>query len=424
MFILVSLQQICQTTAKPIETSSFYSNFESSPSPTSEAEQRLEIKSEISETVSKILRLMHSLSNKSVLVAPSSPGNLASQANFNLNELKRDHKPLAETKTDQVLLNNRELNERLNSKLNLKKLTNRLIGNLNKERSNERTFNERSTNNERFNDNFNDENVSPDSGESDENNLFERLRERSNASPFAKQLKNELTKEFSLAAKYPTTTTVEEQKTTAATTSTNYFRTNPIVNEMIRGGEDGDDESRAFLINLPAYLKQFSRLNHQTDESRGSSKDELQSTKDHKKNLYDMVENEEEDLGEEEHNMHNYNISQLSDRDLNRTLIDIQWLLDQNLSKQEMESKFSSKGRNNRNKIAQRIEYFDKLYRNIHQLTNNAPTNVKRGESPHLSVVSPLDILRDKLILEIARRKIEQSKSQMKENEDYLKKMG
>lgn len=406
MFILVSLQQICQTTAKPIETSSFYSNFESSPSPTSEAEQRLEIKSEISETVSKILRLMHSLSNKSVLVAPSSPGNLASQANFNLNELKRDHKPLAETKTDQVLLNNRELNERLNSKLNLKKLTNRLIGDLNK-------------------DNFNDENVSPDSGESDENNLFERLRERSNASPFAKQLKNELTKEFSLAAKYPTTTTVEEQKTTtAAATSTNYFRTNPIVNEMIRGGGDGDDESRAFLINLPAYLKQFSRLNHQTDESRGSSKDELQSTKDHKKNLYDMVENEEEDLGEEEHNMHNYNISQLSDRDLNRTLIDIQWLLDQNLSKQEMESKFSSKGRNNRNKIAQRIEYFDKLYRNIHQLTNNAPTNVKRGESPHLSVVSPLDILRDKLILEIARRKIEQSKSQMKENEDYLKKMG
>ena len=88
-----------------------------------------------------------------------------------------------------------------------------------------------------------------------------------------------------------------------------------------------------------------------------------------------------------------------------------------------MERKFGSKGRNNRNKIASRFEYYDKLYRNLHHLPLLTNTQ-KRTEGPQLSVVSPLDILRDKLMLEMARRKIEQSKSQLKENVEIMKKIG
>jgi hypothetical protein len=49
---------------------------------------------------------------------------------------------------------------------------------------------------------------------------------------------------------------------------------------------------------------------------------------------------------------------------------------------------------------------------------------IKRGEGPQLSVVSPLDVLRQQLIYELARRRIKENREQIEENEQILRNLG
>lgn len=49
---------------------------------------------------------------------------------------------------------------------------------------------------------------------------------------------------------------------------------------------------------------------------------------------------------------------------------------------------------------------------------------VKRGEGPQLSVVSPLDVLRQQLMYELARRRIKENREQIQVNDQILKTLG
>ncbi|XP_076318866.1 uncharacterized protein LOC143229885 [Tachypleus tridentatus] len=49
---------------------------------------------------------------------------------------------------------------------------------------------------------------------------------------------------------------------------------------------------------------------------------------------------------------------------------------------------------------------------------------VKRGDRPSLSIVSPLDVLRQRLILEMAQRKMKQSQHQITANAELLENLG
>ncbi|CAG2165585.1 unnamed protein product [Oppiella nova] len=48
----------------------------------------------------------------------------------------------------------------------------------------------------------------------------------------------------------------------------------------------------------------------------------------------------------------------------------------------------------------------------------------KRGEGPQLSIVNPLDVLRQRLLLELARRKMKENQDQIQANAEILKKIG
>lgn len=393
------------------KTSSIYSKDINSPD-----QQPTAANPDTSETVQKILRLMQSLSNRNILIS-SSPVNSLSASNFNLNEVKREDNLKFKTSINEPIF-------RLKSK-----------------KFNE---NDRFVHNERFNDNFNDYS-SNDNLNDNLVQLNDKLTEKLNeklTEKLTEKLNEKLTEKLinkfdklkdndqviSAVAKYPPVTFEQIQKAYSDFTRSNYPE-----NKFMESFKQTD--SAPVIANILDKINQEIEEDNREEHGKLTEKAELAeleeleryepSNKNLKKNLIDMVENEEEDnQGEEEH-FHNYNISLFSDAELNRTLIDILWLLDQNLNfnKEEMERKFGNKGRNNRNKIASRFEYYDKLYRNLHHLPLLTNTQ-KRGEGPQLSVVSPLDILRDKLMLEMARRKIEQSKYQLKENEELLKKMG
>ena len=121
-----------------------------------------------------------------------------------------------------------------------------------------------------------------------------------------------------------------------------------------------------------------------------------------------------------------FNISLFTMDELNRTLADIDWLQSQRPVSSSSSSSLGyafiglsgGKGRNNRNRIAQKMEYLERLYR------MNQKPHTKRGEGPQLSVVSPLDVLRQKLLLEMTRRKLKESMNQVEENAELLKNLG
>ena len=48
----------------------------------------------------------------------------------------------------------------------------------------------------------------------------------------------------------------------------------------------------------------------------------------------------------------------------------------------------------------------------------------KRGEGPQLSIVNPLDVLRQRLLLELARRRMKENQDQIQANAEILKKIG
>ncbi|KAJ9589052.1 hypothetical protein L9F63_017646, partial [Diploptera punctata] len=57
--------------------------------------------------------------------------------------------------------------------------------------------------------------------------------------------------------------------------------------------------------------------------------------------------------------------------------------------------------------------------------TNQANRRVKRtGTGPSLSIVNPLDVLRQRLLLEIARRRMRQTQNMIQANRDFLESIG
>ena len=437
--LIVANLLLDRATAVPISpdgqspSSTFSNALESSSSSTSPTEQPahrpIANSADTSETVAKILRLMHSLSNRNILI-PSSPLS-APNANFNLDDVKREDNLELKEERDRKFkhkkffgkLNERFVHkERFNDNFDQERPDESLRENLRENlreslrQSLRQNLREKLSNNNNLNENSN-ENLNENSNENLNNDFFEKVREIYGQKLLA-----------DASAKYPMVADEQVPRSEPGEFSRTY--TAQRLAEMSRPNDEASTRRTAAPPTLnPVYVRVISDLNDRIEEENREQaklidKEQLElHSKNHNKNLFDMVENEEEDnLNEEEH-MHNYNISLFSDQELNRTLVDILWLLDQNLNKEEMERKFGSKGRNNRNKIASRFEYYDKLYRNLHHLPLLTNTQ-KRTEGPQLSVVSPLDILRDKLMLEMARRKIEQSKSQLKENEEILKKIG
>jgi Corticotropin-releasing factor family. len=56
---------------------------------------------------------------------------------------------------------------------------------------------------------------------------------------------------------------------------------------------------------------------------------------------------------------------------------------------------------------------------------SQAARRVKRtGSGPSLSIVNPLDVLRQRLLLEIARRRMRQTQNQIQANRDILESIG
>ena len=56
--------------------------------------------------------------------------------------------------------------------------------------------------------------------------------------------------------------------------------------------------------------------------------------------------------------------------------------------------------------------------------SSSSSSLTKRGEGPQLSVVSPLDVLRQQLMYELARRRIKENRDQIRVNEQFLKNLG
>ena len=80
------------------------------------------------------------------------------------------------------------------------------------------------------------------------------------------------------------------------------------------------------------------------------------------------------------------------------------------------------KSRNNRNRLTHHNDFIEKFL-DICRLTKSG-SHSKRGEGPQLSVVSPLDVLRQRFMLEMARRKIKENKDQIQANAEILKNLG
>lgn len=80
-----------------------------------------------------------------------------------------------------------------------------------------------------------------------------------------------------------------------------------------------------------------------------------------------------------------------------------------------------SKSRNSRNRASHDMDVLEKLVE-MYSLKQNSL--MKRGEGPQLSVVSPLDVLRQQLIYEMARRRQKERQDQIRANDELLKNVG
>lgn len=80
------------------------------------------------------------------------------------------------------------------------------------------------------------------------------------------------------------------------------------------------------------------------------------------------------------------------------------------------------KSRNNRNRLTHHNDFIEKFL-NLNRL-NKQSSHSKRGEGPQLSVLSPLDVLRERFMLEMARRRIKENKEQIQANAEILKNLG
>lgn len=102
-------------------------------------------------------------------------------------------------------------------------------------------------------------------------------------------------------------------------------------------------------------------------------------------------------------------------------------------SKRNNGSSFSAsltqvRSRNGRNRQSHEMGLGIALQRMLSVYQSNikqsALSKMKRGEGPQLSVVSPLDVLRQQLIYELARKRIKESRDQIQVNEQLLKSLG
>ena len=78
----------------------------------------------------------------------------------------------------------------------------------------------------------------------------------------------------------------------------------------------------------------------------------------------------------------------------------------------------STKSRNNRNRATHNLELLAKLVDRY----RNSP--MKRGDGPQLSVVSPLDVLRQQLLYEMARRRMKERQEKIRANEAFIQQVG
>ncbi|KAI1290274.1 Diuretic hormone [Halotydeus destructor] len=75
------------------------------------------------------------------------------------------------------------------------------------------------------------------------------------------------------------------------------------------------------------------------------------------------------------------------------------------------------KSRNGRNRAHHDMEV-------LGQLVEMYSLKRKRGEGPQVSVVAPLDVLRQQLIYELARRRMKEREEQFRANEEFIKSIG
>lgn len=80
------------------------------------------------------------------------------------------------------------------------------------------------------------------------------------------------------------------------------------------------------------------------------------------------------------------------------------------------------RSRNNRNRLTLNTDLLQHLIELYKVKSNNALA--KRGEGPQLSIVNPLDVLRQRLLLELARRRMKENQEQINANAEILKKIG
>lgn len=91
--------------------------------------------------------------------------------------------------------------------------------------------------------------------------------------------------------------------------------------------------------------------------------------------------------------------------------------------KEEGTHVLTSKSRNARNRATYELWLAQKM-RQVYQSPLRSSALMKRGEGPQLSVVSPLDVLRQQLMYELARRRIKENRKQIEDNERILKTLG
>ena len=84
----------------------------------------------------------------------------------------------------------------------------------------------------------------------------------------------------------------------------------------------------------------------------------------------------------------------------------------------------SGKSRNSRNRAAYEADVLQKVLQVYHDKVAPKLVLAKRGEGPQLSVVSPLDVLRQQLLYELARRRSKELQEKIQVNEQLLKSLG
>lgn len=84
----------------------------------------------------------------------------------------------------------------------------------------------------------------------------------------------------------------------------------------------------------------------------------------------------------------------------------------------------NGKSRNSRNRAAYEADVLQKVLQVYQDKVAPKLLLVKRGEGPQLSVVSPLDVLRQQLLYELARRRSKELQEKIQVNEQLLKSLG